>query len=144
MYVGRRIRQLKDGLVLQDWEKYIRERLAPVEVTRERRREREAKCTEREVSQLRAVLGVLGWAAREGRFDAVGSRSLLTSSFPQPTVQDLLDVNQVVERLLKSAHLTTKLHPVANNNMSKKKGVRTTTITADYDVEIVVKQSKKG
>ena len=26
----------------------------------------------------------------------------------------------------------------------KKKGVRTTTITADYDVEIVVKQSKKG
>ena len=27
---------------------------------------------------------------------------------------------------------------------SKKKGVRTTTITADYDVEIVVKQSKKG
>ena len=28
--------------------------------------------------------------------------------------------------------------------VSKKKGVRTTTITADYDVEIVVKQSKKG
>ena len=28
--------------------------------------------------------------------------------------------------------------------LSKKKGVRTTTITADYDVEIVVKQSKKG
>ena len=26
----------------------------------------------------------------------------------------------------------------------KKKGVRTTTITADYEVEIVVKQSKKG
>ena len=26
----------------------------------------------------------------------------------------------------------------------KKKGVRTTTTTADYDVEIVVKQSKKG
>ena len=28
--------------------------------------------------------------------------------------------------------------------MSKKKGVRTTTITADYDIKIVVKQSKKG
>ena len=28
--------------------------------------------------------------------------------------------------------------------MSKKKGVRTTTITADYDMEIVAKQSKKG
>ena len=26
----------------------------------------------------------------------------------------------------------------------KKKGVRTTTITADYEVEIIVKQPKKG
>ena len=43
MYVGRRIRQLDDGTVLQDWEKYIRERLAPLEMTTERRREREAK-----------------------------------------------------------------------------------------------------
>ena len=112
MYVGRRIRQAHDGTITMDWEKYIRERLSLVPISRERARDSGAECDDKEISQLRGILGVLGWVAREGRFDIVGIHSLLSSSFPRPTVRDLLDANAVVSRLLKTATLTIDLHPV--------------------------------
>ena len=58
------------------------------------------------------------------------------------TVEFLKENNpNYLQQLLDEEEITTG-EPTTTTG--KKKGVRTTTITADYDVEIVVKQSKKG
>ena len=58
------------------------------------------------------------------------------------TVEFLKDNHPECLRMLQNEEETTTGEPTTTTG--KKKGVRTTTITADYDVEIVVKQSKKG
>ena len=57
------------------------------------------------------------------------------------TVEFLKENNPNYLQQLLDEEETTTGEPTTTG---KKKGVRTTTITADYDVEIVVKQSKKG
>ena len=57
------------------------------------------------------------------------------------TVEFLKENHPDVLRMLQNEEETTG-EPTTTTG--KKKGVRTTTITADYEVEIVVKQSKKG
>ena len=58
------------------------------------------------------------------------------------TVEFLKENNPNYLQQLLDEEETTTGEPTTTTG--KKKGVRTTTITADYDVEIVVKQSKKG
>ena len=58
------------------------------------------------------------------------------------TVEFLKENHPDYLRQLQMEEETTTGEP--STTTGKKKGVRTTTITADYDVEIVVKQSKKG
>ena len=52
-------------------------------------------------------MGSLNWATREGMPRGCGDFSMISSSFPNPTVQDLLDMNALFRRLKKDAVIIT-------------------------------------
>ena len=98
-FAGRRFMQEKDFGFRIDMERYIREKLNPIELKRGRLSDPKAEPTEGEKSQLRAVIGGIGWVARQARPDEASTASLLQSSFHEAVMKDLADANASVRRL---------------------------------------------
>ena len=80
-------------------ERYIREKLNPIDLKRGRLSGPKAEPTTGEKSQLRAVIGGIGWVARQARPDEAYTASLLQSSFYEATMKDLSDANASIRRL---------------------------------------------
>ncbi|CAK9094398.1 Putative transposon Ty5-1 protein YCL074W, partial [Durusdinium trenchii] len=76
---GRRIRQLPDGGYLVDMQKFVEERLHPMDLEKGRKSQKKEPATPEEVSMARATCGALNWLSREGRPDASGPSSLMAS-----------------------------------------------------------------
>ena len=89
---GRRVRQLENFEFEVDTQKFVRERLEPVQMAKGRKADAKQLANDSEVNQMRAVIGALNWLAKEGRPDAAAAASLGASTFPKPTVQDIIDV----------------------------------------------------
>jgi hypothetical protein len=97
---------------------YVENRLRPVTLTRKTLM-KDAKQTilnAEEEAQLRGTIASLNWVAREGRPDAAAAASILAGSFPQPTVQDVLDANKAVQRI-KSHRVTLRIHSIAEEKV---------------------------
>ena len=109
---GRRVRQLPDRSFSVDMEKFIGERLDPVALAKGRKAEPKSLANASEVAQLRAVIGALAWAAKEGRPDAAAAASLGAGSFPRPTVQDIIDINKTVRLIKSNPSLSIKIRAV--------------------------------
>ena len=91
---GRRIRQTPDCGFLIDMEKFVDERLNPVELEKGRKSQPEDLATEAEKNATRAAVGSLTWAAKEGRPDAAVIASMTASRLNRLTVQDIIDLNK--------------------------------------------------
>eukprot|EP00959_Pyramimonas_sp_CCMP1952_P227207 4750547-Pyramimonas_sp.AAC.1 len=76
-FAGRRFSQEKDFGFRIDMERYIKEKLNPIELKRGRWSDSKGQPTEGEECQLRAVIGGLGWAARQARPDEAPTASQL-------------------------------------------------------------------
>ena len=61
---------------------------------------------------MRAVVGSLNWASREGRPDAAASASLSASKFLRPIVQDLIDLNKAIQTIKPRPDLNIKMRSV--------------------------------
>lgn len=107
---GRRIRQGKDGFQI-DMEKFVTERLEPVELEKGRKAEQDATAEEKD--KARAVVGSLTWAAKEGRPDAAAAASLVASSLATLKVQDILDLNRAVKAVKQRPDLSLKIQAIA-------------------------------
>ena len=99
---GRRMKQDQEFGFSYDLQKFIEERLFPIDI--------EGKLGEEpasmgEVAQARAALGSLNWLGREGRPDLVGEVSILSSRVPELKVKDLREINKVVLRAKATAEL---------------------------------------
>ena len=117
-YAGRRIQQLEDYSFSYSMDDYVENRLRPVTLTRKTLM-KDAKQTilnAEEEAQLRGTIASLNWVAREGRPDAAAAASILAGSFPQPTVQDVLDANKAVQRI-KSHRVTLRIHSIAEEKV---------------------------
>ena len=57
---GKEITCLDDGSILVNQPIYTQEKVAPIPIARERARQKMSKCTEKEITQLRGLLGELG------------------------------------------------------------------------------------
>ena len=114
---GRRIRQLPDGGYLVDMQKFIEERLHPVDLEKGRKSQKKEPATPEEVSMARATCGALNWLSREGRPDASGPSSLI-SKLSKLTVEDLVQLNQVVDNLKEHAAMSLKIQPLKKMRMS--------------------------
>ena len=89
-FVGKEVTLLEDGSIQSDQQFYTESRVKPIELSRERRRRKSSLCNPDEIEQLRALIGVLSWLAKETRCDLAGKTALLQQAFPKPLVRDLI------------------------------------------------------
>ncbi len=100
-YIGRHVKQLENGDILIDQEKFLTERLAPITMHKDRKKHREELAIPSEILQLRAVLGALGWLTRERMWPYQGDTNILMTCMPTPRVADLLRANEIVGNMKK-------------------------------------------
>ena len=98
-YGGRTLRQLENFSITIDMNRYLRERAHEIKI--EKGRKPDAKCTPREITASRGLMGSLNWATREGMPQGAGDCSMLASCFggDGPVVSDLLEMNALFRRL---------------------------------------------
>jgi hypothetical protein len=115
---GRRIRQTKEGGFCLDMQKFVEERLQPIEIEPQRKKQKEDPVTEEERSKARTVCGALNWLSKEGRPDASAAASLFSSKISHMKVQDLLDINGAVAEIKKRPALETKIQPLRDMRLA--------------------------
>ena len=86
------LRQLDSGEIRLDQDDYLKQ-IGPIEISAARRREKNAKTTDREKSALRALLGALLWPANLTMPKHVAAISPLQSSVPTSTVATIMEAN---------------------------------------------------
>lgn len=119
-YAGRRLKQNSDFSFEFHLNDYIQNRLKPVQLSRKFFKKDAAKefLNPDEEHQLRAVIAAVNWIAREGRPDASASASILSGVFPKPTLQDALEVNNVVQHL-KDHPITMRIVPIPEEEVRR-------------------------
>ena len=80
--------------------------LKPINMSRERARDKEAFASEKEVAALRAINGAANWLAGQTRPDLCVQTSLSQQCFPRPKVKDLQFANQLVHRAKQYSDVT--------------------------------------
>ena len=105
---GRRIKH-QQGTFLVDMEKFVSERLQPVKLEVGRATRSKEDATPEEKEAVRAAVGSLTWAAKEGRPDAAAAASLIASSMSELRVQDILDLNKAINQVKDNAKLALKI-----------------------------------
>ena len=79
-------------------QKEYAEHMRPINITKERARQKESLATDREISVLRAVNGAANWLSSQSRPDLCVQTSFSQQCFPEPKVSDLHCANQLVHR----------------------------------------------
>eukprot|EP00435_Cladocopium_sp_Y103_P025044 s387_g6.t1 len=74
-----------------------------MQLTKERRQQVNAPLTAIEVSQFRALIGQLGWVARQSRPDVMVNVSMAAQSMGAPKISDVIQLNKTVKMLKESA-----------------------------------------
>ena len=97
--------------------RFIRERLRPIPLPRERCLDRSAEASDGEVKALRAVAGSLSWVARQCRPDEAGTASTLQGSVSRAVVKDLSDANRAVNRLKQTGGVGLLIHAIPLVNL---------------------------
>ena len=100
-YVGLSIKSYGDGLTI-DQDQYI-DSLAPIPISKERLAEKNDcennKLKEKEKKAYRALVGQLNWVATHTRPDVAFETCILSISFYESTIADLIRLNKLVERV---------------------------------------------
>ena len=115
---GRRLRQDEEGTLHIDMQKFIEERLEEIPIDKERKKEKKEEVNERERTQARAVCGSLNWLSKEGRPDAAGPSSLMSSRLTTMKVEDLCCLNEVIKQLKNSSNLCLKVQPLTKMRLA--------------------------
>ena len=115
---GRRIRQLPNHEFEVDMYKFVQERLSPVQLSKGRKACAKSLANDSEINQMRVVVGALNWLAKEGRPDAAAAASLGASTFPKPTVQDVIDINRAVTSLKERPELKIRIRNIEPQDLS--------------------------
>ena len=100
-YAGRRIRQEQDCSFTHSMQDYVQNRLKQVILENKtlKKNASEVPLTANEETQLRGTIASINWIAREGRPDASAAASILAGCFPNPTAENALEANRVVNKI---------------------------------------------
>ena len=110
-FVGKEITCRPDGSFLVHQQLYA-QKIKPIELSRERKKQKYAYCDEKEVTQLRGLLGGLAWLAKETRPDLAGRVSILQQALPHPYIQDIVEANVLAKEAVKFAKTGLTVHPI--------------------------------
>ena len=111
-FVGKEIAKSPDGCFLLHQQFYILDKMEPIPMTKERKRQRYSKCEPSEVAELRTLLGGLSWVAKETRPDVAGRVALLQQCMPTPSVYHLIEGHQILEELRKDPLAGITIRPI--------------------------------
>ena len=111
-FCGKNYRTLDDGSIIIDQEHFVQEKVNVIKIDSARRKQRYSKCTDQEISDLRALLGSLSWLSKESRPDLAGRTALLQQTLPQPRVRDLIEANLVAAEAYKHADSGIKVSAI--------------------------------
>ena len=92
------IEQQPDQSIIQHQEEYLAT-MTEIEISKERAAQLNSPVTEKERTQLRAVLGGLQWLVTQTRVDGMIDVNLLQSKVVSATVETLLSANKVLRKL---------------------------------------------
>ena len=99
---GAVITQSKDGSITLSMEEYM-ERVKPIDISRERRKQQESPMTEQELEQYRGMSGMLNWAGRAAVPAACFIASDMQQKLASPRVRHLCSANGMLAELKKLA-----------------------------------------
>ena len=95
-FIGRTVTKTDKGEIHFHQDKYIVEKIHPIDLSRGRRGTKDAALTEEEFSSFRSMLYRVSWLAHQTRPEVCGAVSILALHMRQATVQDLIYLNKVV------------------------------------------------
>ena len=110
--MGKSFTPLEDGSLRIDQEFYTTARVQEIHLSRDRKRQRYSVCSPVEIEQLRALLGVLSWIAKETRADIAGKVALIQQALPRPMIKDVIAANNIAKELLQEPELGIKVMPI--------------------------------
>ncbi len=90
------------------------ESLEYIILEKHRRTSPNSKLTETEKSQFRALIGSLGWIARQSRPNVLVNVSMASQKMGSPAIRDILDLNKVVKVLKESVDFRWTFHHPKN------------------------------
>ena len=100
-YVGLSVKSYKDGLTI-DQDQYI-ESLKPIPISKARITDKnnpdKNKLHEHEKKDFRALVGQVTWVGTHTRVDAAFEACVLSGSYYEATIDDLIRLNKLVERI---------------------------------------------
>ena len=70
-----------------------------IEISPQRKKERDSPTTEDEKRQMKAILGAINWLMTGSRPDLVAGCSLLQQSVAKSVVEDIYDINRLVKNV---------------------------------------------
>ena len=108
------LRQLDSGEIRLDQDDYLNH-IDPIEISAARRREKNAKTTDREKSALRALLGALLWPANLTMPKLSAAISQLQNKIPTSTVETLQEANKWLAKARADEHTTLIIHAFEQN-----------------------------
>ena len=111
-FAGRGVRQMSDGGILVDQEKYILEHIAPMKLDPKSTSDKTRKLDKSEIHLYRSMRAQIQWAARESRPEVAGSASMLNSALPEPTVEHALVGIKICKFLRSTASQVITIWPL--------------------------------
>ena len=109
---GRRIKQMPDGEFRIDMQKFVEERLHPVILEKGRAGDKSQLANQAEKDAAGSTCGALNWLAKEGRPDAAGPSSLLSSRISRLTIEDIQSMNEVVKCIKANSEFFVRIQPL--------------------------------
>ena len=110
--MGRQLIQQDNFEITVDQQKFAIERLSPVLISKDRKKERDEFLDASEITQLRAVLGALGWLVRKSYYPLAGDVALLMTCMPTPRVRDMVRANEIVDIIKKEPPVIIRILPI--------------------------------
>ena len=95
---GRHVK-ITDNDVYMHQEKYVLEKLKPVELSRGRRAQKDSALNPEEAEEFRSMLYRVSWLSHQTRPEAAGLTSILSSKLNRATIQDVITLNKMVGHL---------------------------------------------
>jgi len=95
---GVKVQQMDDGSIVQDQEEYL-QTIEEIDLDKDRAKEGSSPVTEKERSELRALLGALQWIVTQSRPDASVDVNLIQSEVTTATVDTIHTANKIVRKI---------------------------------------------
>ena len=116
-FLGRYIKQCDNGEILVSQEEYA-SKLKPIEIGRERRRQKDSVVTESERRQLRGIGGALNWLATATRPDLCSMTAYVRQKTKDATVQDLVEANKAIAEAWDHRRVQLVIRPIPLHDLA--------------------------